>query len=472
MKLGTKICLGTAVVLFLFSQLFSLWNLQESSHIILEDVKDYEARNLEGKAKEYQRALTNQKELMSSSNAIVYQRSMFRKYFDMSCALYVEGKEIYNLTPYGFDWELAREQIKQRNMASQGNVWGVWQFTQSMGENQLLISVLPDVYENQECLIFQYKEIGGIWQKIRKLFLEGVALAFLLILILMVGLRAIVKQILRPFYQLQWAANEIAAGEYEKRVQVHSKDEIGQVSESFNQMAERVQAHVEELSRTNLCQRQLLGSLAHELKTPMMAIQGYAESLLRLTLSKEQQEKSLGYIESECKRLSRLSAKMLELTGLYQADGALEKEEISVKEFFTLVEAMAVQRMEKKKIHLRIQVEPENLVCLGDKDLLMSFLLNLIDNGCKASEEGSELLLQADEKGFYVQDCGCGIPADEVLRVTEAFYMVDKSRSRREGGAGLGLALCQQIAAAHGARLLIESQVGEGTTVSLLWEHA
>ena len=104
-----------------------------------------------------------------------------------------------------------------------------------------------------------------------------------------------------------------------------------------------------------------------------------------------------------------------------------------------------------------------------DRDLFESLLVNLIDNGIKASDEGGVIFLTGQDNVITVRDEGCGIPADEIKRVTEAFYMVDKARSRKEGGCGLGLALCSMIAELHGAKLAIESEVGRGTSVSVIF---
>ena len=100
-----------------------------------------------------------------------------------------------------------------------------------------------------------------------------------------------------------------------------------------------------------------------------------------------------------------------------------------------------------------------------DQDMMVSFFVNLVDNAYKASENGGKIFIHADEQGITVKDQGRGIPEEELNRVTEAFYMVDKSRSRSSGGAGLGLALCKEIAGLHGAQLIIKSKEGAGTSV-------
>ena len=106
-----------------------------------------------------------------------------------------------------------------------------------------------------------------------------------------------------------------------------------------------------------------------------------------------------------------------------------------------------------------------------DRDLFESLLVNLIDNSARASKEGDTIFLTGERDRIVVKDQGCGIPKEEIGRVTEAFYMVDKARSRKEGGCGLGLALCARIAALHGARIMIESKLGEGTEISVVFEE-
>ena len=103
----------------------------------------------------------------------------------------------------------------------------------------------------------------------------------------------------------------------------------------------------------------------------------------------------------------------------------------------------------------------------GDPDLLLSFLTNLIDNACKASPPGSLIRLTGTASGIFVKDEGIGIPQDEISRITEPFYMVNKSRSRKQGGAGLGLSLCLQIARLHGGRLEIRSTPEKGTCIGM-----
>mgnify|MGYP000060888449 FL=1 len=268
--------------------------------------------------------------------------------------------------------------------------------------------------------------------------------------------------------ELKKTAALLADGNYGIRLPVRGKDEIAELTESFNQMAEKIEEHVEKLSTVNETQRQLLGSLAHELKTPMTAIIGYADTLLTLRLSARRREQALQYIGDECRRLSRLSVKMLELTGLYEmGESTIEKKEVEVLPFLEKVKELTFWRLQEKKLSLEISCTPEDLTKTMDQDLMMSLVMNLVDNAVKASKEGGKIWIRADERELSVKDEGKGIPLEDLARVTEAFYMVDKARARSAGSVGLGLAICEEIAMLHGARLSLEREKGKGTCVRI-----
>lgn len=271
---------------------------------------------------------------------------------------------------------------------------------------------------------------------------------------------------IRPLLLLKDAAAAISEGNYQVRIDDSRKDEIGQLAKSFNHMATTVQENIEALTNTNETQRRMLGSLAHELKTPMTAIMGYADTLLTVRLSDRRREQALTYIGRECRRLSRLSVKMLELTELYEEkEQVVDFEKCQVRDLLENVRQLMKFKLSEKNICLETECIPEDLSWEMDQDMMVSFLVNLVDNAYKASENGGKIFMKADEQGITVKDQGQGIPEEELNRVTEAFYMVDKSRSRSFGGAGLGLALCKEIAELHGARLIIKSIEGTGTSV-------
>ena len=236
-------------------------------------------------------------------------------------------------------------------------------------------------------------------------------------------------------------------------------------------MAAAVQKNVDALALSARQREEFMGAFTHELKTPMTAIIGYADTLRTLELDPEGRRRAAGYIFSEAKRVEALSGKLLALLGLAQKPAALAP--VQMDRVLRQLSVSLAPVLGPVKLDLRGE---KGLCALGDEDLLVDLLYNLVHNAQKAApKDGMVHVLCTRAPGgvlLCVRDTGCGIPKEELCRVTEPFYMVDKSRARKAGGSGMGLALCQKIAALHGAQLCIESQVGVGTRVSFTLKPA
>ena len=223
---------------------------------------------------------------------------------------------------------------------------------------------------------------------------------------------------------------------------------------------------MEKLQEVAEKQELLMGALSHEMRTPLTSIIGYSDTLRHVKLKDEQKDRALEHINREGKRLEALSGKMLQMLGLYQ-NHAIQMEMTMAGDLLNHVIDMEKEQAEKKAVHLKMECEAFSMKM--DPALMESLLINLIDNALKATDAGGSIWVKAYEKAgkkiFEVSDTGMGIPEEELGKITDAFYMVDKSRSRKEGGSGLGLALCVKVAEIHGGFLKIESQPGEGTTV-------
>ena len=278
---------------------------------------------------------------------------------------------------------------------------------------------------------------------------------------------AVAAMLLRPLSRLSAATRQMAAGELDQRVTVRGDDEIAQLSADFNVMALRIRRQVRELQDAARRQEDCIGSCAHEIKTPLTAIIGYADLLRSRPARSEQVRQSAGYIFSEGRRLEALSRKLLDLVVLDRQDFPLRPVPLDV--FLDRVGGAMAPALEQAGV--RLAVRAGSIPALMEPDLMETVCLNLLDNARKAMEGGGEILLEGLlEEGcpvIRVTDSGKGIPAEELSRVTEAFYMVDKSRARAQGGAGLGLALCRRIVDLHGGALELESRPGEGTWVTV-----
>ena len=278
---------------------------------------------------------------------------------------------------------------------------------------------------------------------------------------------AVAAMLVRPLARLSAAARRMAEGDLDQRVRVNGDDEIAQLSADFNVMAHRIQRQMAELRAASRRQEDFIGSFAHEIKTPLTSIIGYADLLRSRPATEEQVRQSAGYIFSEGRRLEALSRKLLDLVVLDRQDFPLRPMPLDV--FLGRVGGAMAPALEQAGV--RLTVRAGSILALMEPDLMETVCLNLLDNARKAMESGGEILLEGllEERCpvIRVTDSGKGIPAEELSRVTEAFYMVDKSRARALGGAGLGLALCRRIVDLHGGALELQSRPGEGTRVTV-----
>ena len=289
---------------------------------------------------------------------------------------------------------------------------------------------------------------------------------FLLTMLLCAGLAYSMALILtRPLTRLSRGAREIADGNFSFRSEIRSDDEIGQLSQDFDRMADRIEENVQMLEESVKAQERFASSFTHELKTPMTSVIGYADLLRSQELSEEERCDAANYIFMEGKRLERLSLKLMEI---YVAkEGNIR---LSLQAPGAIAEDVAAHlRPIYRDRNISLETRCERGTCRLEPDLFRSLLVNLIDNAGKAiGEEGHILVtVHMTENGcvLLVEDDGPGIPEEAKAHLTEAFYRVDKSRSRKQGGAGLGLTLCADIAELHGGTLAFENCEGGGTRV-------
>jgi len=269
----------------------------------------------------------------------------------------------------------------------------------------------------------------------------------------------------RPLNRLSAAARRMAEGELDVRVEADSEDEVGRLSLDFNAMAAQLERQVQELKDAARRQEDFIGSFAHEIKTPLTSIIGYADLLLSRPATEKQVRESAGYIFREGRRLEALSRKLMDLIVLDKQDFPLRP--VPMDAFLQRVGGALRPALEQAGVRLTVTAQAASVPL--EPDLMETVCLNLLDNARKAMDRGGDAVLEGfPEPGGYcvqVRDTGKGIPAEELERITEAFYMVDKSRSRAQGGAGLGLAVCQRIVSLHGGTMEFESAVGSGTRV-------
>lgn len=366
--------------------------------------------------------------------------------------------EIYNHTVFRLEDLIIKEKEQKTNtieyFRTEWNGHKILCFANDAGKSLVLYHVV---------------DISNVY---RKLWMLAAGMAAILAAVVLAAgsvLKILLSGALRPLGTLSETARQIAEGHYEKRVPVMAEDEIGALAAQFNKMAEAVEIHTTELKESERRKNLFMGNLTHELKTPMTAISGYAQTMRRIRLSEEDEAEALDYIYKECSRLERLSRKMMRLLELDYSE-ELKLEEFPVKKLFQSV--TKVCNLSAAACGVSLVTAGQRGVLYADFDLMCDAMINLIDNAVKASRPESEVRIytepdEPDSFAIVVEDFGCGMTPEETRQIFEPFYMADKSRSRRNGGAGLGLTLTALILRNHRMTLTVESEIGHGTKMRI-----
>ncbi|TGE39151.1 HAMP domain-containing histidine kinase [Desulfosporosinus fructosivorans] len=324
---------------------------------------------------------------------------------------------------------------------------------------------LDEPYSN---LKFVYiKDIQDLTDYKHEMIRYAVMISIIVSLFLSVLIIGMLLKLTRPIRKLNKTAEEIANGHYQKRVEVKSRDEIGEFAHNFNAMADSVEVHIQKLFDLTEERQRFINNLAHEMRTPITAIMGYGEFLKCANCSPEESVKALDYIIQQSERMKNMTAKLMDLACLN--NGNIKFETVNFQEILENIEQTLSQNIEKKKIHIKKDLQRTELQ--GDKDLLESLILNIMENAVRALPVGGEIEVKTygdeNELILSIADNGIGMKEGELGKVLEPFYRVDKSRSRVNGGAGLGLALSKQICDLHHAEMNMSSKPEMGTKVEI-----
>ena len=278
------------------------------------------------------------------------------------------------------------------------------------------------------------------------------------------GVTLLVSTLLtRKLRAVTLASRRIAGGELACRADVRGSDEFARLAGQFNRMADTLEEKIDALQEENERRTLFTGAFAHELKTPLTSIIGYAELLCR-GAQDERTALCAGYIYSEGRRLETLSMRLLELIVLQRHE--LQLQTVPAQDFFQQLAAAAAQP-ELQAAPAALRLEPA---------LMQTVFLNLLDNARKACGPDGKISLIGERQGedylVRIRDNGCGMAPEELAKILRPFYRVDTSRSRAQGGVGLGLAICDEILKLHGFTLRYESAPGEGTTAIVTMKGA
>jgi len=235
-------------------------------------------------------------------------------------------------------------------------------------------------------------------------------------------------------------------------------------------MLQKTQDDFANMQRLEQTRTEFLGNVSHELRTPIFAIQGFLETLLDGALHDENvNRKFLKKAFRHTENLNDLLNDLIDISMIESGQMRMKPEYFNFQEFLAPIIADMGQQMGQKTLTIRMEVSDPEIITFGDKDRIRAIMINLLTNAIKYSEEG-EIVVSVKEKdgsvNISVKDTGIGISKDDINRIFERFYRVDKARSKEVGGSGLGLAIVKHILDAHGSRIRVESSLGEGSIFS------
>jgi two-component system, OmpR family, phosphate regulon sensor histidine kinase PhoR len=317
------------------------------------------------------------------------------------------------------------------------------------------------------------QDINGQVNHLRWKLLESTGLAFLPAILIAALLARYLSQ---RFARVMAHAGELARGNFRSRLPDTDDSEFGRLSRTLNETAGNLETTVAqlqhehtELEKLERIRKDFVINVSHELRTPLASIQGYTETLIDGALHDPANNmRFLGIIRHNAERLARLTADLLTLSRIEQKRQKFEFEPHMVNRLihdaFELVRPIA----EKSSIRLIEEDAPEDTMVYCDSEAVSQILSNLLDNAIKYTPAGGEIAVGArpvnDAVEFYVRDSGTGIPEEDLPRLFERFYRVDKARSRELGGTGLGLSIVKHLVAAHNGTARVESKLQQGST--------
>lgn len=262
----------------------------------------------------------------------------------------------------------------------------------------------------------------------------------------------------RPLKQMTAATKRFASGDFESRVYIKNKDEIGELAAAFNEMADS-------LAAMEGIRRNFIANVSHELKTPMTTISGYIDGILDGTIPKTEQDYYLSIVSEETKRLSRLVTSMISLSKIDSGEITVNKTSFDILDvIFSVLQSFESKLGDKELTVEGLDIE-DNIMIYGDRDLLHQTIYNLVENAVKFTPQKGTIRFEFSKEGGFniisIENSGKGILPEDLRFVFDKFYKADKSRSTDKRSMGLGLYICRTVIALHGGRITADSKPDE-----------
>lgn len=367
-----------------------------------------------------------------------------------------ENTTIYNILPDNIS-ELDSTGALFQTFSMIGNFYGVF--------NIQMLSYGTPIYTDEEqsmssgyiLLHAPFRQISDI---MKNMFINFLVPICIIIIASMILLLILARRILRPLNQLNYAAKEYAAGNFDVKTGITSNDEIGELASNLEYMAT-------ELSKLDDYRKSFVANISHDFRSPLTSIKGYIEAMLDGTISKDNQERYLNIVLSETKRLTKLTASMLEMNRNDSYGLTLNLTNFNVMGIIDSTIDIFEGTCKERYIVIRKNCQVERPIVRADKTRIQQVIYNLVDNAIKFSPHGATITISVNELDnkvlVSVKDKGRGIDRKEQNKVWERFYKADTSRGKDKQGSGLGLSIIREIIRAHGEDITLTSTPGQGS---------
>jgi len=332
-------------------------------------------------------------------------------------------------------------------------------------DRKIMAVVIPLLDDNRlEGIIYLYVPLAKI-SEVTTDFAYLWLIAALLFTIIAIFLGTIIiKKITKPLVEMKHAAGRVSKGDYSVIVHNNSKDEIGQLAHAFNHMSDSIRKEDER-------KKEFLANVSHELRTPISYVKGYSEAIVTgMTKNQEDSIKYLNLIHREAGRMERIVGDLLDLSKFDTDEYRLEKTPLPLAQLVEDSIQKYVKTIQEKNLKFQCKLDPD-IIINGDEGRIEQILQNIMDNALRYTVTGeiaiTLYMIEEDSCCIEIKDTGVGIPTDDLQKIKQRFYRVNKARTRNDGGSGLGLAIAEKLINLHGGTLSILSKVGKGTTVQI-----
>lgn len=342
---------------------------------------------------------------------------------------------------------------------------GIGEWIGRMKNNEKVMALTYILPENSQGVNGAIRYIISLQDIDRQIYTIWILIGFLLILVICFVITSgafFINSIINPVRKINETASKIATGDFNVSIEKHKyDDEIGQLCDTINNMAH-------EIGETERMKNDFISTVSHELRTPLTAIKGWGETIKLAQNDEELVNKGLDVIVNETERLSDLVEELLDFSRMESGKLSLKKSQIDIVKELTEVLEVFESRSNREGIDLNVDIPFKSIIINGDKNRLKQSFVNIIDNSFKYTSKGGYVNVKLRVKNssvfISIKDNGCGISKHDLPKIRQKFYKANNSAR----GSGIGLAVTDEIIKLHEGEMIIESEIGVGTTVSII----